>query len=340
MNVAVIGAGVIGCAVACELAARGARVRVFDMRGAGQGATRATAGMLAPHIEGHHEQLLRLATCGLSLYDDFIDRLSEWSGQRIEYRRTGTLQVPQSDERRAELGETAARLAAHGIPHEWRGAALFIPAHGYVRVPHLMTALEAAAVRLGVEFSTKRVEKPEPAPLGAEVAVIAAGSWSGPLTGAPVRPIKGQTVELHTPSALPDHIVWGDRCYVVPWQDGSAIVGATAEDAGFDERIDEAARDRLVASACELVPALSSAEIRETRVGLRPATPDELPVIGRSATMRGVVYATGHYRNGILLAPLTAALVADLVCPTAGTEAPSQRESALLSLVRPDRFNL
>jgi glycine/D-amino acid oxidase-like deaminating enzyme len=127
----------------------------------------------------------------------------------------------------------------------------------------------------------------------------------------------------------------------VPWEDGSAIVGATAEDVGFDEAIDEPARDRLVSAARRLVPALTDAVVRDTRVGLRPATPDELPVIGRSTTMPGVIYATGHYRNGILLAPLTAALVADVVFSEGsegGTTVPPLHY--LLDLVRPDRFNL
>jgi glycine oxidase len=350
VNVAVIGGGVIGYAVAFELASRGARVRVLDQRGPGQGATRASAGMLAPYIEGHHEPLLRLATCSLSLYDAFIERLAAAAGQRIEYRRTGSLQIPQSEARRAELRATAARLATDRVPHEWRGEGLFIGSHGYVRVPHLMTALEAATARLGVESATVQVDRPDPGTLDADAVVIAAGSWSGRLTKAPVRPIKGQTVELRAASPLPEHIVWGDDCYVVPWEDGSAIVGATAEDVGFDEAIDEPARERLVSAARRLVPALAEAVVRDTRVGLRPATPDELPVIGRSTTMPGVIYATGHYRNGILLAPLTAVLVADVMVPGGGTEVPQLRAGGtevprlhhgeLLDLVRPDRFSL
>ncbi|MGE3401615.1 MAG: FAD-dependent oxidoreductase [Vicinamibacterales bacterium] len=349
MRVAVIGGGVIGYAVAFELASRGARVRILDMRGPGAGATRASAGMLAPYIEGGHEPLLRLGILGLSLYDSFIDRAAGAARQRIEYRRTGTLQVPQSDSRREELAATAARLAAQQVAHEWRGGSLFIPDHGYVRVPQLMSVLEAAAGTLGIERSVARVERLEPAALDADAVVLAAGSWSGQVSGAPVRPIKGQTVELQSASPLPDHIIWGDDCYIVPWEDGALMVGATAEDAGFDEAIDEPASQRLVAAARRLLPGLAGAAVRESRVGLRPATPDELPVIGRSSTMPGVVYATGHYRNGILLAPLTAAMVAELVIPDEGgtnlsaeasakAEVPQLQEA--LDLVRPERFNL
>jgi glycine/D-amino acid oxidase-like deaminating enzyme len=146
--------------------------------------------------------------------------------------------------------------------------------------------------------------------------------------------------------------VWGVDCYVVPWEDGSLMVGATAVDAGFDEAIDEPASERLVAAAQRLLPGLTGAAVRESRVGLRPATPDELPVIGRSSTMPGVIFATGHYRNGILLAPLTARMVADLLVPGGATEGGtdlSAEASAkadvpqlqeILDLVRPDRFNL
>jgi glycine oxidase len=128
------------------------------------------------------------------------------------------------------------------------------------------------------------------------------------------------------------HVIWGTRGYLVPWRDGSVLVGATSEDVGFDERSTASGVQGLLESAGELVPATRLARFEEVRVGLRPLTADELPVIGASSTMPGVYYATGHYRNGVLLAPLTALIVADLLLD--GRERPEH------AAVRPDRFGL
>jgi glycine/D-amino acid oxidase-like deaminating enzyme len=183
----------------------------------------------------------------------------------------------------------------------------------------------------------------DPVSLRADAVVLAAGSWSGLLTSVPVRPVRGQIVQLRFARPPLSRVLWGDDCYLVPWADGSVLVGATAEDAGFDESASREAEERLVAAARALLPAARHARVDEVRVGLRPATPDELPVIGRSSTMPGVTYATGHYRNGVLLAPLTAALVADLVL-TGGADAsrpaPDSPARTLLDSVGPARFNL
>jgi thiazole synthase len=127
-------------------------------------------------------------------------------------------------------------------------------------------------------------------------------------------------------------VVWGTDCYVVPWTDGTVLVGATVEDVGFDERTTTAGIRGLLNSAVDLLPGLERAQFVEARAGLRPKTDDELPAIGRSSTMPHVFYATGHYRNGVLLAPLTASLIADLVL--------DRRERPELADVRPDRFGL
>jgi glycine/D-amino acid oxidase-like deaminating enzyme len=127
-------------------------------------------------------------------------------------------------------------------------------------------------------------------------------------------------------------VIWGTHCYIVPWHDGTILVGATVEDVGFDESATVAGVQQLLGAAVALLPPLEAAEFAGVRVGLRPATGDELPVIGHSSTMPGVIYATGHYRNGVLLTPLTALLVADLV-----TENRARTE---LALTRPDRLGL
>jgi glycine oxidase len=365
VNIIVIGAGIVGCAVAYALASRGARVRVIERRQVGQGATRASAGVLCPHIEGHSASLLHLGVRSLSLYDAFVDGVRSDSGLAVEYRRDGTLEVALTDEEAGRLREAAGHHAARGVDHRYLDAAeardaepaiatevtaaLLVPSHGYVGVTALTRALAAAAAARGTESIAADVKRVDGTGRGvrvvaggttydADVAVIAAGSWSGVLTvgekpRAPVRPVRGQLLHL-AGSAAPavKHVIWGRACYIVPWQDESLLVGATSEDVGFDERATVAGVRDLLEAACDLLPGAWQAQFREVRVGLRPATPDELPIIGRSSTTPAIVYATGHYRNGVLLAPLTAALVADLVLDgRAGPE---------LAITSPARFGL
>ena len=127
----------------------------------------------------------------------------------------------------------------------------------------------------------------------------------------PLRPIRGQLLRLAWKGPALRRIIWGDRCYLVPWEDGTLLVGATVEDAGFDERTTVAGVRELLDAACEIVPGARSAGFLEARAGLRPAAADLLPIIGSSCVLPNLMYATAHYRNGILLAPLTAMLVAD-----------------------------
>ncbi|HYS25002.1 MAG TPA: glycine oxidase ThiO [Vicinamibacterales bacterium] len=361
MRVTIVGGGIIGCAVGHELASRGASVRIIDMRGTGRGATQASAGILAPHIEGHIDALLRLGVASLALYDGFIARASEDSRQAIEYERCGTLHVANTDAAAMELAMAARRLAHEGIAHELMPghearrleaalsprliSALLLPMHGYVRAAELTFALAAAAERRGAEFITANVDeicaagngvavKTSAGRIEGDVLILAAGSWSGrvPPVKPPVRPVRGQLLHLHFNERPLSHVVWGTDCYLVPWRNGALLVGATVEEAGFDETATADGVARLLGASAELLTTVPQARFETVRVGLRPGTPDELPLIGPASTMPGVYYATGHYRNGVLLAPLTAKLVADLV--TGGTPDPA------LDLVRPDRFGL
>lgn len=364
MKVTIVGAGIIGYAIAYELAARGAQVRLVDATGSSQGATRASAGVLAPYIEGHSADLLRLGLCSLDRYDNFVARVGADAQRPIEYRRLGTLQVARSDDEARQLEQAARGLAKSGVSHtcldgdaarrlepslaEGIRAGLLVPQHGYVGVATLTSALAEAARRHGATLSiarvsgitlrgrSVRVETSEDT-FASDAVVVAAGSWSGgiPMTPAvspPVRPVRGQLLHLRFASPPLSRVVWGTAAYLVPWEDGSVLVGATVEDAGFDERVTVAGVRQLLEGAVELLPAARASTFGEARAGLRPATADELPIIGRSSTMRDVYYATGHYRNGILLAPLTALMIADLLL--------NGRERAELALVRPDRFGL
>ena len=364
MRITVVGAGIVGCAVAYELASRGASVSVVDARGVGQGATQASAGILAPSIEGHSDALLALGECSLGLYDAFVARVSADASQRIEYERSGTLQVAFDATDVDMLSRLSERLRDRGVGHVMGNAAdidrlepavsrsavavLLVPDHGYVAVGALTDALARAAMRHGATFVTSGVSEVRGGDAGGRVVgpggsiesdavVVAAGSWSANLVDrtlrpAPVKPIRGQLVRLRTAERVAARVVWGPRCYVVPWRDGSVLVGATVEDVGFDERATVEGVQGLLGAAVELMPALDRAVFEEVRVGLRPSTPDELPAIGASTTMRSVFYATGHYRNGVLLAPLTALLVADLVL--------EGRERGELALTRPGRLGL
>ena len=363
-DVAVVGAGVIGTAVTHELVSRGASVTLLDCRGAGLGSTQAAAGMLVPYLEGFGRPLLPLATASLDMYDAFVDRVSRDAGIGIGYQRTGSLQVVTADQPLDQLqqiaadaraaghacellDEQAARAAEPQLTPEVSGA-LFMKSHGFVVTADLCGALTAAAIKRGarvrVPARAMRIEHGDggfaigldnDTAVTAQHVVLAAGSWSGQIQiegvpPLPVRPIRGQLLQLASDAPPLKRIVWGPRCYLVPVSQGSILVGATVEDAGFDERTTVAGVRDLLDSACDLVPHLWQATFVGARVGLRPVTADEMPIIGRSAKMPGLVYATGHYRNGVLLAPLTARAVADLVL--------DNHDDPLLSAASPQRF--
>ncbi|MEQ1870633.1 MAG: glycine oxidase ThiO [Vicinamibacterales bacterium] len=364
-DVVVVGAGIIGCAVAYELARRGASVGVIDDRGAGLGATQASAGMLAPFNEAPDGgPLLEIAARGLDVFDDFVARLCLDAGLPLNYRRDGTLDVAFDDARLSRLDQTSALLSARGIGAERLDArevhayepalsaavagGLLIPTQGFVGATELTQALAAGARRHGAQMVEHgRVTRisaatgeltvfTERGALVADAVVLAAGSWSSQieLDGCqgriPVAPVRGQLLQLQWSGTPLTRVVWGERCYVVPWRDGTVLVGATVEDAGFDERTTVAGVRELLAAICELAPSAADATFAGARVGLRPAAPDHVPIVGRSAAHPELIYATAHYRNGVLLAPLTALLVADLLL--------DGRRDPLLDLMTPARF--
>jgi glycine oxidase len=364
-DIVVVGAGVVGCAVAYELARRGASVELVDDRPAGSGATQASAGMLAPFIEAREPgPLLDLTARGLQRYDEFVARVLADSGASVKYRRAGTIEVALEESSVAGLFGLTTTLKERGVGCEWLDAAaaralepllsplvrggLLIPDHGAVSASELTRALVVAARRHGAQVIERgrarrvsarggevRVET-ERGSLTADAVVIAAGSWSGQveIDGArarvPVTPIRGQLLHLTWPDEPPSRVLWSEHCYIVPWSDQTVLVGATVEDAGFDERTTVEGVRRLLDASCDLLPATCHATFTAARAGLRPRTPDHLPVIGWSPASPSVMYATGHYRNGVLLAPLTAELVADAML--------DGRIDPLLALTSPARF--
>jgi glycine oxidase len=362
-NVIVVGAGIIGCAIAHELSRRGARVKVIEARAVGAGATRASAGVLAPYIEAHERgALLDLTVRSLALYDRFAADVRQDSGLDVELRRCGTLQTATDAATSATLQEAGRQHALAGLDVDWLqpedlravepslsnslAGALFVRCHGYVRAEQLTEALSWAAMRHGADIeSSRRVAEIRPKTDGlivvtddgqswdAEHVVVSAGAWSGGsgMQGGAtdVRPVRGQLLRLAWRSKPLSHVIWGPDCYVVPWLDGTVLVGATSEEVGFDERTTAAGVRDLLDAACGLIPEAWNATFVEARAGLRPATSDGLPIIGPSANVPGLWYATGHYRNGILLAPLTARAIGNLIL--------EDESDPALDHVRPDR---
>jgi glycine oxidase len=363
-DIVVVGAGIAGCAAAYELTRRGASVTVMDDRAPGMGATQASAGVLAPYIEAREAgPLVDLAARSLNLFDQFVERVTSDRGGDIRYRRNGTLDVATSAAGMERLRQAAAELRRRGVPAALLDAdgvkaeeaqvtsevvgGLSIPVHGYVGAAELTRALYDAARQRGALFAAGRVTRISPAGtdlvvetattrLTASRVVLAAGAWAGTIAlegvrdPVPVRPIRGQLLEFAWTGATPRRVTWGEDCYVVPWTDGTVLVGATVEDVGFDEHTTPDGIQRLTNAVSSLLPRAATSALRAARAGLRPATPDHLPIIGNSDALPGLVYATGHYRNGVLLSPLTADLVADLVLD-GGTD-------AMLTLTRPRRF--
>jgi glycine oxidase len=365
-DIIVVGAGVIGCSVAYELARRGASVQIVDDRPAGMGATQASAGVLAPYIEAREEgPLLELTIRSLDLFDNFIARVSTVSGIEVPYRRTGTLDVAMQEETMARFAATLDALRGRGVAAELldrQGAramepglaegihgALWIATHGYVAAGELTRALVAAGRRHGAQMvqhgrarriakaGTDLVVETTRGSLTANAVVLAAGSWCGEVEiegtshRAPVHPVRGQLLHLGWfGGAALQRVTWTERCYLVPWDDGTLLVGATVENAGFDERATAAGVRDLLEAACELVPRVWTASFTCAKVGLRPASDDGLPIVGPYGVLPNLWYATGHYRNGVLLAPLTAQLVADAML--------EHQHDAALDLMRPQRF--
>ncbi|HUF12331.1 MAG TPA: glycine oxidase ThiO [Longimicrobiales bacterium] len=348
-RVAIVGGGAIGCSIAWRLARRGASVRVIDDQVVAGAATRAAGGMLAPLAESHKAgPFLQLALESLRRYPDFVAELEAAAGIAVGYVRAGKVVAALSAAEEDDLASMHAwQSTTAGARTEWlsgeearalepalapqvRAAVLITDDHRVDNVA-LGAALERAATLAGVDWIRKRasrlleaggralgVETSDGERIEADVVVVAAGAWSGELEGLPralpIRPVRGQMLALRPERPLFGRTIAGTRGYLVPRLDGRVIVGSTMEEAGFESKTTPDALAALRAGAVRLIPALAEAARAGAWAGLRPATPDGLPVLGPDPSMPGLSYATGHFRNGILLAPITAdALAADIL---------------------------
>ncbi len=346
-DVLVVGGGVIGCAIAFELAKAKLAVALVERGSPGSEASSAGAGMLAPQAESSAPSpLLTLGLQSKTLYADLALELRERTGLDIEYETGGNLHcfLDEGDEAaaraahawqreaglKAELLDRADTLALEpDLSPEIRGA-LFLPEDHWVNNPRLVTALanaadlervtwirgEATAVlRTGDRLTGVRVGDEE---VGAATVVLAAGAWSGQLAATaglhlPVRPVRGQIVSLEGTPRRYRHLLHRKDHYLVPRVSGEILVGASMEWVGFAKQVTAAEIRGLLDSAIRLVPALGRAPIKATWAGFRPWAPDNLPVIGPWPGVEGLVVATAHFRNGILLAPITARLIREWV---------------------------
>jgi glycine oxidase len=347
-DVAVIGGGVIGLAVAWRAAERGHRVCVLERDALGAGASHVAAGMLAPVTEADPGELalLELGLRSARLWPRFAAQLTAAAGADPGLRRCGALVVARDRDEaealdrelalRRELGLDAQRLlpsAARRLEPALAPTirlALDVPGDHAADPRALVLALAEAARRAGVTLRTgARVERVEQRGghvtglrlAGGEVVhagrvVAAAGAWTGAVDGLPrlpLRPVKGQILRLRDPAGagLLDRIVRFEGGYLVPRGDGRYVLGATMEERGFDTTVTAGGLYELLRDAGELVPGSRELVVEEMSAGLRPATPDNAPLLGPSDELAGLHWATGHHRNGILLAPVSADIVVD-----------------------------
>lgn len=348
-DVVVAGAGFAGLSVAWRCAQRGLSVTVVD-DAPGSGASYAAAGMLAPVTEAAYgeEALLRLCVASLERFPAFVAELERLSGVQVGLRTAGTLMVgfdaddiaalEQLHAFQRELGLAADRLTPRAarqrepsLTPRVRGA-LHVAGDHSVDGRALHAALLRAAEAAGARLVTARVTRlcvsggrvagvrlADGAELAAGTVVLALGAWSGKLPGAPavpVRPVKGQILRLAGAEGLLDGtvraLVRGRPVYLVPYGHGRLVVGATVEDKGFDPAVTAGAVHDLLRDAIDVVPGVTELELIETIARYRPATPDNAPLLGPSR-LPGLAVATGHYRNGVLLAPVTGDVIADLL---------------------------
>jgi glycine oxidase len=340
-RVAIVGGGLIGCTAALELARAGHRVELYERDEIGRAASWAAGGVLTPvHIADYPGPLAELCVASQDLYPAFVASLE---APQVEFAVSGLilLILDDADERDAQtmlewrrarrlptspLTPEEARRQEPWITPDLRGA-LLLPEIAQVRNHRLTQAAAQAARRAGVTIHTRAPVK-DPLGLPADRVVLAAGCWSSGLApGIDVRPARGQMILLAAPpGSIRRILLWKDR-YIIPRRDGRLLLGSTVEDAGFDCTVTPEGLSAIRADAARIAPRTADLPVERTWAGLRPRTPDRLPILGAQGSM---IFATGHFRNGILLAPITGRLIREIL--------EDRTPSIRLDPFRPDRF--
>lgn len=368
-DVVVVGGGAIGLSIAWKAATAGLSTAVVDDDRA-RGASWAAAGMLAPVTEVHpgEDALLALNLAANERYPSFVAELERAAAMEVGYRPCGTLVVARDADEKAELDELLALQRDLGLPSEPLTAAecrelepgltprtrggILVPGDHQVDNRAAVRALLEACRRTGVGLArgtvvevrseggeVRGVDLSDGTPLRARAVVLCAGCWTGSIAGVPdgavpVRPVKGQLLHLRAPEPpIASRSIRGGgvhATYIVPRADGRVVVGATVEEQGYDERVTVDAVLTLLREASEILPGIAEAELTEATVGLRPGSPDNAPLLGPTS-LEGLFVATGHYRNGILLIPVTADAIVELI--TTGTV------PELIAPFSPERFS-
>ncbi|HKG48277.1 MAG TPA: glycine oxidase ThiO [Pyrinomonadaceae bacterium] len=349
-EVVVIGGGVIGLTIARALALQGVRDVCLIERGSlGGEASFAAAGMLLPQVEADaQDEFFNLACQSRDLYPAFAAKLREETGIDVELDTTGTLYIALTEHDHEEIQKrydwqtraglsvelltaTEARELEPCISDTTRGALRF-PKDIQVENRRLLSALANSVKKLGVMIATQtsvhsvliegnrvRGVQTSRGPVSSSVAVVAAGTWSNFIETLPqspipaIEPVRGQMVCLEAKPQLTRHVIYSPRGYIVPRQDGRLLAGSTSEHAGFAKCVTAGGISTILRNALEISPAISDLPVVDTWAGLRPRAADGLPVMGPCGEIDGLFYATGHYRNGILLAPLTGELISEAI---------------------------
>lgn len=352
-DVAVIGGGVIGCAIAWRLGQAGLRVAVIERGEIGREASYAAGGMLAPLAEADQaDDFFHLCMQSRAMYADFARELRQASGIDVEYRTEGTLYLSLTEADDEELedrwqwqhaaGLNVKRLNADCVRklepliNENLRWALKFPDDHQVNNRQLVHALALAAQSVNIEILTHTEARQllietragqkqivgvatTRGGLRAGTVIIAAGSWSSLLsaderpTRYAVEPVRGQMIAVEMPAPPLRHVIYSRRAYLVPRAAGFLIAGSTTEHVGYDQRITAGGMASITTRATEIMPGFGELAITESWAGLRPHAADDLPILGADPHIGGLLHATGHYRNGILLCPVTAQAISDLI---------------------------
>jgi glycine oxidase ThiO len=330
-DVLVIGGGIIGLATAISLSQRGANVTIVERDICGRGATWAAAGMLAPEAERLEGDLLSFGVRSRDMYPHWIANLMQLSGQDCGYWCCGMIApaIEESDLQSISQHPKYIDLAESHKRQSGLGASvlgsLWLPSDGQVNNRKLTQALLTAAKSLSIKIlegtTVYQIVRDQncvthldtsAGKLQAERYVLATGAWTRSLLPLPIKPIKGQMLSVYDCDRKLQRVIYAPSCYIVPRQDGTIVIGATVEDNGFSQGNTAAGIAQLLNRAISIYPAIADMPITETWWGFRPHAPNEIPILGAS-DYENLILATGHYRNGILFAPITAKLITEFM---------------------------